>query len=325
MSSDGLPRTTAQTPKVRWWQRICQVLAVLFVVVTLAGFGIDAVTGGHRAPPPGQLYLQAADVRTRYRVWGTTGTPIILVHGAFENADMWRPLAAVLARGHRVYALDATGNGYSQRKPPYTAAHMAAQLLGFIQALHLAAPVIVGHSSGAAIVAEAALRGGPARIGGVVFLDGDALLTGAGQKNPLPYLLLDPYRTAVFRLALRSDALVRTAFGAICGPRCPRLDHAGVDQWRRPFQVAGAEKAIWQMLRNGVVGLPTSRVAALKNLPVQKAVIFGAKDSVFSKQTPAQTAARIGAPPPALIPDARHLAFISDPGPVAAAIETLAR
>ena len=309
--------------KVRWWQRICQVLAILFVIVTVTCFGIDAVTAGHRRPPPGQLYVQAGDVRTRYRVWGTTGSPVILVHGAFENADMWQPLAAALARDHRVYAPDATGNGYSQRKPPYTAAHMAVQLLGFINALHLEQPVIVGHSSGAAIVAEAALRGGPSRIGGVVFLDGDALLTGAGQRNPLAYLVLDPYRTAVFRLALRSDGLVRTAFAAVCGPRCPRLDQTGVDQWRRPFQVAGAEKAIWQMLRSGVIGLPTGRVAALKYVAVGKAVIFGAQDSVFSKQTPAQTAQRIGAPPPTLIPNARHLAFISDPEPVAAVIESL--
>ncbi len=317
------PPSTSEAPRVRWWQRICQVLAVLFVVVTLGCFAVDAVTAGHRDPLPGQLYVQAADVRTRYRVWGSTGSPIVLVHGAFENADPWQPLAAVLARSHQVYALDMTGNGYSQRKPPYDAAHMAVQLLGFIQALHLDRPVIVGHSSGAAIVAEAALRGGPSRIGGVVFLDGDALLTGAGQKNPLPYLLLDPYRTALFRLALRSDALVRTAFSAVCGPRCPRLDRAGVDEWRRPFQVAGAEKAIWQMLRNGVVGISTARVAALHNVAVPKAVIFGADDSVFSKQTPQQTAQRIGAPPPTLIPHARHLAFISDPGLVAAAIETI--
>jgi len=263
-------------------------------------------------------------VRTRYRVWGGAGSPIVLVHGAFENADMWQPLAAALSRDHRVYAPDVTGYGYSQHKPPYNAAHMAAQLLAFVTALHLDRPVIAGHSSGAAIVAEAALDD-PARVGGVAFLDGDALLTGAGQKSPLGYLVLDPYRTAVLRLALRLDRLVRTAYAAVCGPRCPRLDHAGVDQWRRPFQVAGAEKAVWQMLRNGVVGLPTARVAALKSLAIRKAVIFGAQDSVFSRQTPAQTAQRIGAPPPTLIPNARHLAVISDPWPVAAALEPLTK
>ncbi|MBW8486202.1 alpha/beta fold hydrolase [Actinomadura parmotrematis] len=308
----------------RWGRRLVQAAVVAFIVVTLASFGFNALTRGHAAPPPGQLYVQAGDVRTRYRVWGTGGSPIVLVHGAFENADMWEPLAGALARTHMVYALDATGNGYSERRPPYDAAHMGAQLVAFIDALHLVRPVVAGHSSGAAIVAEAALRD-PRGVGGVAFLDGDALLTGAGQRNPLPYLLLDPYRTSALRLALRSDGLVRSAYAAICGPRCARLDDAGVDRWRRPFMVEGAEKALWQMLRAGVVGLPTERVAALRALPMRKLVVYGADDPVFTKASPYETAALIGAPSPTLIPDARHLAVISDPVPIAAALDALAR
>ncbi|WP_433236551.1 alpha/beta fold hydrolase [Actinomadura nitritigenes] len=308
----------------RWRQRVAQALALAFILVTLASFAFNAATRGRAEPPAGQLYVQAGDVRTRYRVWGTSGSAIVLVHGAFENADMWQPLAQVLAKRHVVYALDATGNGYSQRRPPYNAAHMGAQLVAFINALHLTSPVVAGHSSGAAIVAEAALLD-PRGIGGVAFLDGDALLTGAGQRSPLPYLLLDPYWTSALRLGLRSDWLVRTAYAAVCGPRCERLDRAGVDQWRRPFMVKGAEKAVWQMLREGVVGLPTARVAALRGLALPKRVVFGADDPVFSKRSPYETAARIGAPAPTLIPDARHLAVISDPVPVAAALEPLTR
>jgi len=307
----------------RWGQRLAQTLAIMFVLVTLASFAYNAVTQGRAEPAAGQLYVQAGDVRTRYRVWGTAGSPIVLVHGAFENADMWDPLAEVLARTHTVYALDLAGNGYSERRGPYDATHLGAQLVAFVSALHLTRPVIAGHSSGAAVVAEAALRD-PQDIGAVAFLDGDALLTGAGQRNPLPYLLLDPYRTTVLRLALRSDWLVRTAYGAICGPRCKRLDHEGVDQWRRPFMVKGAENAFWQELRAGVVGLPTPRVAALHGLAMPKMVIFGADDPVFSKQSPYETAARIGAPAPTLIPRARHLAVISDPEPVGAALNSLA-
>jgi pimeloyl-ACP methyl ester carboxylesterase len=307
----------------RWGQRLAQTLAIAFTLVTLASFGFNAATQGRAAPPPGQLYVQAGDVRTRYRVWGTSGSPIVLVHGAFENADMWQPLAEVLGRTHTVYALDVTGNGYSERRSPYDAAHTGAQLVAFINALHLTRPVVAGHSSGAAIVAEAALRD-PQGIGGVAFLDGDALLTGAGEHSPLPYLFIDPYRTTALRLALRSDWLVRTAYAAICGPRCKRLDHDGVDQWRLPFMVKGAEKALWQMLRSGVVGLPTARVAALHGLAMPKMVIFGANDPIFSKQSPYETAARIGAPAPILVPNARHLAVISDPVPVAAALDSLA-
>ncbi|MFC4907877.1 alpha/beta fold hydrolase [Actinomadura gamaensis] len=306
----------------RWTRRTLLVMVTLWCLVTATCMVVVLTTEQRAAVPAGLSYVQAGDVRTRYREWGSGGSPVVLVHGAFESADAWAPTAEVLGRTHHVYAIDLTGNGYSEHKSPYNAAHMADQVNAFIAAMHLTKPVIVGHSSGAAVVAEAALRR-PSGIGGLMLLDGDALLTGAGQKNPAAYVIIDPYRTAVLRLALRSDWLVRTAYARACGPRCPRLDEQGVDQWRRPFMVPGAEKAVWEMLRNGVVGIPTKRLEQLRSLTIPKSVVFGADDFVFSKSTPAETAARIGAPPPTLIPHAEHMTFVSDPTTVAAAITTL--
>jgi pimeloyl-ACP methyl ester carboxylesterase len=305
-----------------WRQRVAQGLALLFVVVTLGSFGFNAVTAGRAGVPRGLLYVQAGDVRTRYRVWGSQGPPVVLVHGSFESADVWAPMAEVLGRDHRVYALDVTGFGYSEHRKPYNARHMAEQVLGFGRSLGLQRPVLVGHSSGAAIVAEAALRG-PQEVGGVVFVDGDALPTGAGDSTPVTYLFLDPYRTSLLRLGLKSDWLVRKAYSRICGPRCPRLDRAGVDQWTRPFRVKGAEKAAWAMIRAGVVGISEARLGQLRGLPVPKGVVFGSEDSVFSKGTPGETARRIGACPPVMVPRARHLPMVSDPAVVAGAVSGL--
>ncbi|WP_308190698.1 alpha/beta hydrolase [Streptomyces sp. HPF1205] len=311
----------------RWGRRIAVGAAAALVVVTAASFTYNAVTDGRASPPPGLSYVQADGIRTRYETWGTQGSPIVLVHGAFESADTWSRVAPLLAGNHRVYALDLTGSGYSERRGPYTVDHMTRQLLGFLDAMHLGGPgdrpVLVGHSSGAAMVAEAALRA-PRHVGGLVFLDGDALDTGAGPPSGLRYLLIDPYRTTLLRLGLGSDWLIRRIYGAQCGPRCPRLDAAGLDMWRRPLRVAGAEGALWSMLGEGVPGLPAGQVARLRGLGVPKAVVFGAEDSVFSKATPRETAARIGAPPPTLIPGAHHLTLISDPSAVAAAVRSLA-
>ncbi|MEU3521108.1 alpha/beta hydrolase [Streptomyces sp. NPDC006654] len=303
------------------------VSAFALAVVTMASLVFNAFTAGRAAPPEGLRYVQAADIRTRYRTWGTSGSPVVLVHGAFEQADTWARLAPLLARDHRVYALDLTGDGYSERRGPYTVDHLTRQLLGFLGAVHLGGPgerpLLVGHSSGAAVVAEAALRA-PGRIGSVMLLDGDALDTGAGPPSALKYLLVDPYRTTLLRLGLGVDRLIRTFYDAQCGPACPRLDAAGVDAWRRPLRVPGAEAALWTMLGQGVPGLPAGRVARLAAVRIPKSVVFGAEDDVFSKQTPRETARRIGAPPATLIPRARHLTMISDPRQVAAAVETLA-
>lgn len=327
--SDTLRRTpTPRRPRLRrWLRRAALACAVLLTVSTTASFAYNAFTARRAAPPKGLRYVQAADVRTRYRTWGTAGSPVVLVHGAFEQVDTWSRLAPLLARDHRVYALDLTGDGYSERRGPYTVSHFAGQLLGFLSAMHLGGPgerpLLVGHSSGAAVVAEAALRA-PGRIGSVMLLDGDALDTGAGPPPALTYLLIDPYRTSLLRLGLGADWLIRSVYDAQCGPACPPLDAAGLDQWRRPLRVPGAEAALWNMLGQGVPGLPARQVARLAAVRVPKSVVFGAQDDVFSKQTPQQTARRIGAPPPTLIPRARHLTMISSPHEVAAAVDALA-
>ncbi|WP_323747129.1 alpha/beta fold hydrolase [Catenulispora pinisilvae] len=307
----------------RWLRRLAKTVAAFFIAGTFLSTTYNAATNASASVPSGLTYVQAGDVRTRYRQWGTTGTPIVLVHGFVESADTWQYLAPLLAaQGHRVYALDVDGWGYTQRVAPFDVGHQARQVDAFIQALHLARPILVGHSSGAAVSALAALDE-PADVGGVMFLDGDGLATGAGQKTPLTHLFLNPYRTSLMRLAIRSDTVIRAIYGATCGSGCPKLDAAGLDQWRRPLEVPGAEESLWSMVNLGVAGLPPSRLAALATLPIPKAVVFGGADSSYPPHSPQTTAARIGAPAPTIIPGAQHLTSVNSPAAVAAAVAAL--
>ncbi|MEV5753195.1 alpha/beta hydrolase [Actinoallomurus sp. NPDC052308] len=317
----------ADRPRRPWWRRWARRLGLtalaLAVCATLFSFIYNAATAGRVRPPAGLTYVRTGDLLTRYRAWGSGGSPIVLVHGAAESADTWEPVAELLARDHRVYALDLNGSGYTSRRAPYDLDHQTRQLLAFLDALGLRRPVLVGHSSGAAAIADAALRS-PDRVGGLMFLDGDALSTGAGPPPAFRHLVISPYRTTILRLVVRSDWVIRTIYSAQCGPGCPRLDAAGVEEWRRPFQVAGAESGIWGMLRYGVPGLPPDRLTRLRSTGMPKAVVYGAEDHVFAKDSAAQTARRIGAPDPTLIPGARHLTLISAPSQVARAVEDLA-
>ncbi|WP_088320102.1 alpha/beta fold hydrolase [Kineosporia sp. R_H_3] len=299
------------------------VAATLVVALTVASWGFNRLTDEPSAAPPGLTYVRTGDLMTRVSVHGSTGPAVVLVPGAAESAGTWDAVAQRLSAGHRVYAYDVVGWGYTQRQGPYDLDHAARQLLGLLDALGLDRPVLVGHSSGAAVVVEAALRA-PQRVGGLMLLDGDALATGAGARSPVRYVVLPPYRTTLLRLAVGSDAVVRGVYDGQCGPRCPRLDAAGIDGWRRPFRVEGAEDALWAMLDTGVLGVPTARLSLVAGLDVPKAVVFGAQDDVFPAGTPQETARRIGAPPPRIIPDARHLTPVSDPAAVAEAVAALA-
>ncbi|GAA4501953.1 alpha/beta hydrolase [Actinoallomurus oryzae] len=320
---DGTPAPRRRSRVRRWLRRLAAAVAALIVAATVFSFIYNAATAGRARPPAGLTYVRTGDLMTRYRVWGSGSSPIVLVHGAAESADTWARLAPLLARDHRVYAIDLDGAGYTTRRGPYTVDHQTRQLLAFLDAMRLDRPVLVGHSAGAAIVAEAVLRA-PARAGGLLLLDGDALAGGAGPPAVLRHLLIPPYRITLLRMVVHSDWLIREIYSSQCGPACPRLDAAGVDVWRRPYEVAGAEAGVWGMLRNGVAGLPARRLELLRGVSLPKAVVYGADDHVFAKTSAADTARRIGAPPPTLIPGARHLTMISSPGEVARAVEGLA-
>lgn len=321
-------RPAEKKPKRRWWKRWLLRLGiaalVLDVLVTVFSFSYNAATTPHVRPPAGLRYVHAGDLNTRYRTWGSAGSPVVLVHGFAESADTWDRMARVLARDHRVYAYDVDGFGYTGRRGPYTIDHLATQLLDFLSVMKITRPVLVGHSSGAAVIAKAAMRA-PGRVGGLMFLDGDALSTSPGPPPAVrKYAFADPYRTTILRMVVLSDTVIKAIYNSQCGPACPRLDKAGVAEWRRPFQVPGAEHAVWAMANGNVVGMSAKAVAGLRKVHVPKSVVFGAEDDVFAKKGAAQTSARIGAPAPTLIPNARHLSMISHPAAVAAAVEALA-
>jgi pimeloyl-ACP methyl ester carboxylesterase len=295
-------------------------LAVLIVAATAASFGYNLATGW-ASRPSGLRMLRAGGFDTRYRTWGTTGSPVVLVPGAFETADTFAALGAVLGTDHRVFAIDLTGTGYSQPSPPFSAGHLASQLVAFLTAEGLTgadAPVLVGHSSGAAVVGLAALRGRQF-ASGVVFLDGDA--TPLAPPSFAGALLINPFRTTILRLGLSSSWLIRAIYSAQCGPTCARLTAAGVETWRRPLQQPGFEAAIAYTLHHGIPSMTGAELARLRASPVAKRVIYGANDPQLSPAGARRAAASIGAPPPVAVPG-RHLTMISSPRPLAAALGT---
>src|SRR5580692_10196980 len=283
--SDGLPSVFAGElaeggpargrPRRRWRVRAWRFARwflltgiVLAVALTAASFGYNLSTNGPVPRPSGLLMAKGGGFDTRYLEWGATGTPIVLVPGAFETADTFAALGPVLGAGHRVFAIDLTGTGYSAPSPSYSTSRLAAQLLAFLADKGLtgsSAPVLAGHSSGAAVVGLAAVTGGARAVRGVVFLDGDA--TPLSGPRFLGWLLINPYRTSLLRLALSQDWLIRRLYDAQCGPLCPPLSAAGVRTWRLPLQQPGFAGAMTYTLRHGIPSMTPAQLAALRALP----------------------------------------------------------
>jgi pimeloyl-ACP methyl ester carboxylesterase len=84
--------------------------------------------------------------------------PIVLVHGAWGGAWIWRRVLAPLrAAGHEVHAVTLTGDGERAhlRRPDIKLQTHVADVLGLVQAEELDGIVLVGHSYGGQVITGA--------------------------------------------------------------------------------------------------------------------------------------------------------------------------
>lgn len=309
----------------RLFRRAVIALIVAMTAVTAVSVGYNLATDGNVGRPAGLALIRAGGFDTRYLTWGkprSQGPPVVLVPGAFETADTFAALGPVLGVHHRVFAIDLTGTGYSATSPPFDASHLAAQLVAFVRAMHLTganAPILVGHSSGAAVVGMAALADRPVAAG-IVFLDGDA--TPLPVPSVVGWLLINPYRTTLVRLALSSSWLIRQIYQSQCGPGCRPLSASGVQAWRLPLEQPGFLDVVAYNLGHGIPSMSFAQLRALRATAVPKAVIYGMNDPQINSSDARATATRIGASPPVAIPG-RHLTMISSPHQLSEAINAL--
>jgi pimeloyl-ACP methyl ester carboxylesterase len=251
--------------------------------------------------------------RLAYRHWGTRGSAILLLGGFVEPTWVWRRTAPLLARDHRVFAIDLPPFGYSQRRGPYSLARWTTLARGFIRREHLDRPVVVGHSLGAAVAVSLA-----SAASGIVLLDGDAL-PGGGGPAWLTALLVPPWFTSAYRIVTGSDFVFRRVLRDALGPRY-RIDRALIDEFQRPFRLPGTAAAFKSMLRYGIQGVSGQ---ALRAVRAPSLVLWGADDSVDSAAAGRRTAALLRSRFEA-IPGAGHLSMLVAPAAVARAVDEFA-
>ncbi len=142
--------------------------------------------------PPYPASFQTQDIKANGTVLhvriGGAGPAVVLIHGYGETGDMWAPLAADLAKDHKVIVPDLRGMGLSQRPAGgYDKKTQGQDIAGLLDALKVQKADIVGHDIGN-MVAYAFVAQYPRRTTKLVLMD--APLPGVGPweqilKNPL--------------------------------------------------------------------------------------------------------------------------------------------
>ena len=96
--------------------------------------------------------------RLRYLATGD-GPPVVLLHTVRTQLDYFQRVIPQLASGHRVYALDFPGMGWSDIVPgaSYNQADLQAAVVEFVEGLNVTDVTLVGESIGAAIALSSSI------------------------------------------------------------------------------------------------------------------------------------------------------------------------
>jgi len=160
--------------------------ALMLAFVMIAGPVVHA-----QVPPyPASFRTQeiAANGTTIHVRIGGNGPAVVLLHGYGETGDMWSPMAAELARDHRVIVPDLRGMGLSTKPAGgYDKKTQAEDIAGVLDTLKIERADLVAHDIGN-MVAFAFAAQHPARTTRLVLID--APVPGIGPweeilKNPL--------------------------------------------------------------------------------------------------------------------------------------------
>lgn len=171
------------------------------------------------------------------------GPPIVLIHGFGGHAYHYRRMAQILARNHRVIAVDLKGFGYSERDARTGLSHtdQIMMLKKLLARLGVARAVFVGHSAGGLVVMRYAATY-PDAVEAAVLV---ASVTGDEAYNrmrPAPRFIARPLMPVLGKLV--ASQLVRAAF------HDPAYGTAGLrDEYLRPGRIRGSMDGLYAMMR----------------------------------------------------------------------------
>ena len=229
-----------------------------------AVFGLGALFGlffpaAPRAAGVADVYAYKLDVAdpsgaplSLYAEERGRGSPVVLLHGLGGSTYSWRFIAPILARNHRVIAIDLKGFGRSDKvfDRNYSAADQAQLIAAFLARRGLHDITLIGHSFGGAVALLTAIqlkRHDPSRIRQLVLIDAPVLpqmlspIVAFMQQPVLPYVLLTaiPPSIATY-LALAPSAARRLA---------RHYTDADADAYAQPYYDAAARHAYIQTAR----------------------------------------------------------------------------
>lgn len=218
--------------------------------------------------------VAAAGLRTNYHDLGS-GRPLVLLHGSgmgVSGWENWHGVMSDMAKRHRVLAPDIVGFGLTERPEgdEYSIKLWVQHLKGFMDALELERPVLVGNSFGGSVALALAMRE-PERLSGLVLMGtpaGDFVRRSspsAWYYEPSPENMRGLLEEFPFDKSLVTDEMVqrRHEMTQLAG---------GIEAFRKLFPPPGPEGE-----EQTIRGMPEAK---LKDIPLPTLALHGREDEM---------------------------------------------
>jgi len=258
--------------------------------------------------------IEVEGLPVRYLTAGT-GPPLVLLHGAGDNALDWHWVIPALAATHRVYAPDLPGSPMSARPAAdYSPAFFERFVAAFVDALHLGRATFVGNSLGGLIALRLALSE-PARFTALVLVDSAGL--GRAINPAFTSVNVPGISEAAIPFWRTPAGAYQRAWGraAMLFARPAGAPREWLAEQRRLALSPGYLEAHLTVLR-AQVGLGGQREVLVDRLPhlkVPTLVVWGTRDRVFPKSQARAAVAHLPEGSLTFIPDCGHMPHVECP------------
>ena len=109
--------------------------------------------------PAAGAYADINGLQLYYETHGSTGRPMILIHGGLASSEMFGPILPELSANHVVVAPDLQGHGRTAEiDRPIDMRLMADDIASLIDELELDRPDVVGYSLGGGVAFQTAIK-----------------------------------------------------------------------------------------------------------------------------------------------------------------------
>ena len=262
-----------------------------------------------------ERHIDVGGLPTRYLTAGTTGPPLILLHGVGDNALDWQWVMPTLARTQRVYALDLPGSGGSTKPDiDYSPAFFTQFLSAFLDALEIERAAVVGNSLGGLVSLRLALSE-PSRVSAL------GLVASAGLGREVTYALrslaLPGYGGIAVAWGKTPPGAAQRALGrsTLLFARPQRVPREWLKEQYRLARLPGFLEAQLATVR-AQVGLKGQRevlVDRLAQLEVPTIIVWGTRDRVLPYSQAKEAVSRIQEGSLELISDCGHSPHVEQP------------